>query len=149
MTTIRLEKIIPKGGLFDEAKLMKALDNTVTGIAKDIKVDLDASVSTFSNAPKAKHKLYGRWGRDIYLEDERVTWLNDGTRVRYATMTPGFVAKSVPRTLASRPGRGGVLYVNRNRPRPGIKAREWDKTVADKWQKLLPGVVERMVLSEL
>lgn len=62
-------------------------------------------------------------------------WLDEGTSVRYATMTPDFQAKTKPRYLGSGRGRGGLMYVNRNRPRPGIKARGWTELIAKKWKR--------------
>jgi hypothetical protein len=62
-------------------------------------------------------------------------WLNEGTDVRYATMTPDFQAKTSPRVIDSRRGRGGLLFVNKNRPRPGIKARQWTQVIARKWKR--------------
>lgn len=60
-------------------------------------------------------------------------YLDEGTRVRYATMTPDFQPKTRPRRIASYRGRGGVAYIDRRRPRPGIKAREFSKTIREKW----------------
>jgi len=53
-----------------------------------------------------------------------------GTKVRYATMTPDFESKTRPHALDSRPGAGGLLFVDTRRPRPGIEAREYDKDIA-------------------
>lgn len=53
-----------------------------------------------------------------------------GTQVRYATMTPDFVAKSTPRVIGSKAGKGGLAYVDTRKPRPGIKAREYEQEIA-------------------
>jgi hypothetical protein len=50
-------------------------------------------------------------------------WLDQGTRIRYATMTRGFRAKTTPRVISSKPGKGGLNYVSRRRPRKGIEKR--------------------------
>lgn len=63
-------------------------------------------------------------------------WLDQGTKVRYATMTNPFTAKTKPNSLKASRGRGGVAFVNRKRPRPGIKARNFVKVVHKKWQPL-------------
>lgn len=52
-------------------------------------------------------------------------FVHSGTRVRYATMTPDFVAKTKVRVIGSGAGRGGVMFVDKRRPRPGIKARDF------------------------
>ena len=52
-------------------------------------------------------------------------YIDLGTKVRYATMTPGFKPKTSHRVIGSRGGSGGVLIISKKRPRPGIKAREF------------------------
>ena len=66
--------------------------------------------------------------------DKIYKFVSGGTKVRYATMTPDFVPKTVPRVIGSGPGAGGVAFVNKQRPRPGIKAREFNAVIADKWR---------------
>jgi hypothetical protein len=64
-------------------------------------------------------------------------FLAHGTSVRYATMTSDFISKTLPNWMASRAGRGGLAFIDRNQPRPGIEARNWDKVEAKKQQPLL------------
>lgn len=52
-------------------------------------------------------------------------WLELGTRVRYATMSRDFRAKTTRGELGSRAGKGHMVFVSRRHPRPGIKARNW------------------------
>ena len=66
--------------------------------------------------------------------DKIYKFVSGGTRVRYATMTPDFVAKTTPRVIGSGPGAGGLAFVNKQRPRPGIKARQFHETIANKWR---------------
>ena len=54
-----------------------------------------------------------------------------GTSVRYATMTPDFIAKTKPRIIGSGSGAGGVAYIDTRRPRKGIEAREFDLEIAE------------------
>lgn len=62
-------------------------------------------------------------------DDKIFGYLDRGTSVRYAVMTPDFQAKTTPGSLQSGRGRGGVVIVNRKRPRPGIKARDFSGQV--------------------
>lgn len=57
-------------------------------------------------------------------------FITKGTSVRYARMTDDFQAKTIPKVIDSGSGRGGVLYIDKRRPRPGIKAREYEETIA-------------------
>lgn len=56
-------------------------------------------------------------------------WLDEGTRVRYATMSQDWKSKTKPGVLKSGRGRGKMLFVNKRRPRPGIKARGWTELI--------------------
>ena len=80
---------------------------------------------TSSAWPKADgSKGYQKW-----------IWLDLGTKVRYAVMTKNFVPKTREGQLNSWAGRGGMLFVSKKHPMPGIKARKFTKALADKWDK--------------
>jgi hypothetical protein len=74
-------------------------------------------------------------------------WLDQGTSVRYATMSRDFVAKTRVRIIASRPGRGHLHYVDRAIPRPGIEARQFDNEISrrlnPRLEKRLQGALDR------
>jgi len=70
----------------------------------------------------------------VTTEDKRYKFVDEGTKVRYATMSPNFRAKTKVNSLTASAGRGGMLFVNKKRPRPGIKARGFTKLVQKKWQ---------------
>lgn len=73
--------------------------------------------------------------RTIGTDSQIYSYINDGTAVRYATMTPDFEAKTEPRVLGARAGSGGVLFVSRRVPKPGIRAREFDDVIANKFEQ--------------
>lgn len=56
-------------------------------------------------------------------------WLDQGTRVRYATMSGNWQSKTRQRWFGSGRGRGHVLFVRRKYPRPGIEARGWSESL--------------------
>lgn len=64
-------------------------------------------------------------------------FLNEGTTVRYATMTPDFNPKSRVRWLGSGPGAGYLASVDVRRPRAGIAARHWDEEIKKKYDKII------------
>lgn len=65
----------------------------------------------------------------VYTEDLIYGFVSGGTRVRYATMTEDFAAKTTPHVLNSVPGQGDVAFVDTSRPKPGITAREFPEEV--------------------
>jgi hypothetical protein len=61
-------------------------------------------------------------------------WLDEGTKVRYAIMTPKFIPKTRTGQLNSWKGKGGLLIVNKKKPMPGIKPRKFGKALTKKWK---------------
>lgn len=52
-------------------------------------------------------------------------WLDEGTKVRYATMSQDWVSKTKPGVIPSGAGKGRLLFVSKKHPRPGIEKRGW------------------------
>lgn len=69
-------------------------------------------------------------------------WLDEGTAVRYATMTPDFSPKTRAGFIGSGSGSGGVQFVNRQYPKPGIEARGWSEAIAEKWTPLFEDIMQ-------
>ncbi len=85
----------------------------------------------------------------VSTDDEIYAYLNDGTEVRYATMTPGFISKTEPDWIGSRTGNGGLWFVSTYSPKPGIEARKWDKAIAEDRQAKFQRNLERAVMRGL
>jgi hypothetical protein len=66
----------------------------------------------------------------IGTDDKIFGFIDQGTRVRRAVMSPGFVAKTKPGSLQSGAGRGGVVFISKKINLPGIKARNVTGKVA-------------------
>jgi len=65
----------------------------------------------------------------VWTEDEIFFYVDQGTRVRYATMTDDFEPKTTPGSLSGGVGKGGLAYVDVNNPKPGITARRFMETL--------------------
>jgi hypothetical protein len=61
--------------------------------------------------------------------DKVYFFLHEGTKVRYAVLSPDWKSKTTPRRLVSGTGRGRVLFVSKKHPMPGIEAREWTDVI--------------------
>ena len=92
------------------------------------------------------------WRRDLRVDFGSRGWqvdtshriyffLNDGTRVRYAAMTPGFQPKTRVGFIGSVAGQGGFSHLNIRRPPGpnGIDARKWDEAIK---KRMTPIVVK-------
>ncbi len=158
MAKVGLEVIKLPGGLFDETSFRRVIRNIRAARAKDIKIDFDVTTQTWSNPPKAKIELIGDTVANIFIADERYTWVNEGTRPHPIPKTgtarlvfqANYKAKTVVRTIASTTGGpfGPTVYA-RAVEHPGTEARKFDEVIAEKWNRLLPGIVERAILAEL
>lgn len=104
--------------------------------AEIVKRSLERVTRTWSDENKPTFTIaYGGGGARFYVEvstDSAIfKWLNFGTKERYAVMTGNFKAKTTPRVIGSRAGRGGFSHLSRI-PKEGIKAREWLDEIADR-----------------
>jgi hypothetical protein len=114
-------------------EILNAMDDT----GDDIKKDFEKTTATWQHKPDFEIiSEIGPKGPEVLVDtnDKIYGFVSEGTAVRYATMTEDFQAKTMPNVIGSRAGQGGLLYVNKNRPRPGIEARNFDKIIQKKWQ---------------
>lgn len=65
----------------------------------------------------------------VGTDDKIYKFLDEGTRVRYATLSKDWQSKTKPGIIGSGPGRGRVLFVSKKRPRPGIEARRFTQII--------------------
>lgn len=78
----------------------------------------------------------GRWTLQLWLQGDpknikKWWYLNEGTDVRYATMSSEFRSKTKPGRRKSGKGSGppDPLFVNKAVPRPGIEKRNWQNDI--------------------
>jgi hypothetical protein len=134
---MKLTPIIPTKLPFSAKLAQSALDDGLDKAAKELQNDFGKTVKTWDDKPSfvidkgqntrvvsAKHKVY--------------FFISGGTRIRYATMTANFKAKTAPGRFQAGAGAGGVAFISKKRPRPGIKARKFDQQLAARWRDKLP-----------
>jgi hypothetical protein len=79
----------------------------------------------------------------VYTYDEIYGFVNNGTSVRYATMSDDFISKTLPWHIGSGAGAGRMLFVNKEVPRPGIDARHFDDAIHDQNEGMVVMGMER------
>lgn len=126
-----------KSSVFREEMLVAAKAIQKIGLA-----DFKRTTATWTEQPKWSSKVdqgasVGGVRIQIGTDDPRYGWIDEGTKVRYATMSPDWKSKTQPNVLRSFPGKGKKLFVNKKRPRPGIKARNYTKIIAKDMKELL------------
>jgi hypothetical protein len=125
------------GSPLNYEKYIKAIVEELDEDATQIQTEFRLSTSTWDNPAVFIIKKSGEYERQIVTSDENYARLDKGTRIRRVVMTQDFIAKSQPGSLAARSGAGGVARFSKY-PLPGIKARNFVKTLADGWQARFP-----------
>lgn len=64
-------------------------------------------------------------------DDQVYYWLDKGTSVRRAVMSPDWQSKTKPGSLQSGPGRGRVVFISKKINLPGIEARNFSGKIAE------------------
>lgn len=125
-TSIVVWKVI-KPNKLNSSAMNAALEKGMAEQAQEIRTDmLETLFGTWNPQPDVIVLLDTKpSGPELFVgtDDKRVRFVEEGTAVRYATMSPDFEPKSQPAVLQSFVGKGRVLFVNKSRPRPGIKGR--------------------------
>lgn len=143
-----LKVIVTKEILADPVRLNRVIENQMDMAAEGMRVDFEVTVQTWKRQPEFTI-FRARGQRVVGTTDTIYKFLNGGTRVRRAVMTPGFRAKTVPGKIKSRVGRGERRYVSVKLALPGIQPRQFSDTVAKKWRKLFRIQLQRAFDVEL
>ena len=133
---------------FDAAKFARITENALEETARAMEADYRVTVQTWTNRPNFQIDRRP-YERDIYTTSDIYRFVSEGTRVRYATMTPNFRAKTSPGIIRSRGGQGGVMFIRKDKPKPGIVARQFAETINRKWARQWPRQYGRALASEL
>jgi len=144
----QLRVFLPKEPFLDADAILRAVENSLTSLAQDVKIDFGVTTQTWGERPEFTIESHPGI-REVYTEDDIYGYLNRGTAVRYAVMSHDFTPKTRTGFIGSNQGSGGKLFVSRKHPMPGITAREFDKAIQEKWDRLAPQVVQRMIDAEV
>lgn len=139
---------VPEGFLQDVDRVTRVCENLLDMIAEDVRIDFQVTTQTWDQPVDFKIEK-SRLKRVIYTTNPIYKFVTHGTAVRYATMTPDFRAKTVPGQIRSRKGKGGVAYISRKHPRPGIVARRFDDVITEKWIRILPLRLQVEIMAEM
>ena len=155
---VSMQVIVPKKFLSDPKRFVRAVENTLDGAALDVKADFGATTRTWKERPV--FYIRSKPGERFIGTDFMVyKWVSDGTRKhlivakagrRLAFYATGFRAKTRPRMIGSNQGR--AANSNFVRPlvvhHPGTTAREFPLVIREKYDKLLPKIMQRAIDAE-
>lgn len=151
--------VLPKRLTADPRVMGRIITNTLNAVALAVKADFGVTVQTWKDKPTFAISNPTPYQRQISTDDPIYTMLNDGTRAHLIRPKAGgvlvfktpFRSKTVPRTIASGPGASGgnTIFTARPIQHPGTKARAWDKTIQEKWDKRFAQTMQRAIDSEV
>lgn len=129
--------IKPTSKLWDDRAFRLGLRRVNKSTAQGMKRDYEKTVETWDDNVVFE-QLTQTVGGDLIVivgtDNAIYRYVNDGTRVRRALMSPDFSPKSRPGSLRSRPGQGGVIFISKDLALPGIEARDFTGQITKKWE---------------
>ncbi len=159
MTGIKAEVIVPKAFMRPPDRFVKAVENALDGVAMSVKIDFQVTTQTWQHRPvffirKRKGEIFIGTTGLIYK------FVSGGTRPHLITAhTPrglafyatGFRPKTRVRVIRSNVGRQADRDFRRPMVvhHPGNEAREYPEVIAEKYDKLLPAILQRAIDSQI
>ena len=149
---------VPKSIVGDPRKLSRAVANALDGAAKGAQVDFKTTTATWDHQPAFDIQQPSDDQRVVGTDDDIYSFVSGGTRPHIivahgkglAFPGGGFRPKTRPRSIGSNKGsKGGAIIVRPRVQHPGTEAREFEQTIAEKWQKELPITMQRAIDSEV
>lgn len=133
-------RAIKPGKPFQSSIFRDEVRREADAVRKDMLDDFNRTTATWQHKVRFTSKVQASAGAggvriEVSTKDPIYGYIDQGTRVRYATMSPDFSPKTQPDVILSVPGKGRRLFVNKKRPRPGIKARNFSKIIAKSYFK--------------
>jgi len=159
MTGIRAEVIVPKEFMRPPTRFVKAVETALDGVAMDVKIDFQVTTQTWHNRPVF---FIRRRPGEMFIGTTGLIYkfVSGGTRPHLITAhTPrglafyatGFSPKTRKRVIASYPGRSADRDLRRPMVvhHPGNEAREYPEVIAEKYNKMLPSILQRAIDSQI
>lgn len=151
----KVKVIIPKELALDPKRMARAIDNALDGAALAAKVDLNVVQQTWSSKNRATFIIVKQPGkRLVQTSDTPFVYVDQGTKphviraknVKRLAFQANYTAKTSPRWIGSRAGGpSGPMVYTPEVHHPGTEPRLLSETVAEKWQKELPIILQRAV----
>lgn len=154
----RSKVILPKKLSVDPQRMARVITNTLNSTALAIQTDFKVTAQTWSDKPTFAIESPTPYTRAISTDDSVYTMLNEGTpphtiapHGKVLVFNTPFRSKTVPRSISSGPGRKGsaTVFTRKEVHHPGTEAREWDTTIAKKWDRQFATIMQRAIDSEV
>lgn len=128
--------------------LERDIRKAMRDVAKSVRSRLLTPTSTWSDKPTFTIDEMEKGGdliERVMTESPEYFWLDEGTSIRFATMTKDFAAKTKPGSFSASGGKGGLAYVSKKQVRPGIQARDWTKMAELEYGAVLQSAIDKVL----
>lgn len=120
-------------------------------IARQVQKDFQKTTATWNHQPDFVVEVESTPNKltlTVSTDDEIYGYVDEGTKVRHAVMSPDWKSKTKPASggavrLTSHQGSGRMVFVSRKINRPGIKARKFSMGIKRKWKRKLADQMQR------
>jgi hypothetical protein len=155
---LRMDVIkVTRGLMADPRKLERVIENALSAAALGAKADFGVTTQTWQHRPR--FTIVRKTGeRIVSTNDEVYGYVDHGTRAHVIrargnkplSFKTGYRAKTSPGRIASSSGSAsGSNVFARAVNHPGTKARKFSETIARKWRKELPEIMQRSIDAEV
>ena len=158
---MKIIPIIPRRATLDAKKQAKLIKIALKNAATAAKVDFRVTTQTWKHQPQFSIDDTSRsddYAYEITTDDEIYGYVNFGTRPHIirprnrkalSWIGTGYRAKTRPRQIKSNQGsNNNTIVYTKIVQHPGSEAREFDTTIAAKWQDELPKLIQQAIDSE-
>lgn len=141
---ISVKPILPKRKLFNVPAGDAAKEQALKQLGEEAKALFEKTVETWTDKPnftvnENENNVTVGTSSKVY------SYVDKGTSVRYAVMSDDYNPKTRSRVIGSSGGRGRMIFVSRNHPKPGIVAREFSAIIQERMQKKFAATFKRVI----
>lgn len=141
---IKIEPILPKKKLFDVPAGQAAKEKALEALAQEALALFHKTTETWDEQPVFIVRVNNN-NTSVTTNSKIYKYIDKGTSVRYAVMSPDFSPKTRVRVIASVGGRGGKVFVDKRHPKPGIQAREFSVIIQERMQKKFSATFKNVI----
>lgn len=148
-----MKVFVPEQLVGDIDKLKSAVNNALSAAARGAKVDFNVTARTWEHKPEFKITNPAKYMKIVSTDDAIYGYVNFGTKPHIIVPRNGKVLtwiganyrpKTRPRVIGSnKGGNDNTVVYTKMVQHPGTEARHFDETIAEKWQKELPVIMQR------
>lgn len=122
-----------------------AIEEVLDTLAANAAMDFRKTMQTWQTHKSDVMIEKSEGKRVVSVDNQIYSYINFGTDVRRALLTPDWVSKTQPGVIGSGAGAGLVVTASRSFQFPGIQARNFDEAIAEHiYNDVLPKLLDKL-----